>query len=371
MKNIDSRSHVRGESIYLDDIALVQGTLYACVFDSPVAHGKLKSVDTGEAEKSEGVFRVITAKDIIGENQIGGIVPDEPLLADGEVHFQGMPIAIVLAASEELTRKAAKKITVEIEPLEIVTDARVAAANGDLIVPPKKFKLGDTETAFSNCTHVFEGKAESGGQEHLYIETQGAFAMPTENAGLKVYSSTQGPTAVQRAVCRVTGLSMHEVEVDVQRLGGGFGGKEDQANAWAGIVAVASQLTKRPVKYALHRMEDMRATGKRHPYSSDYKIGLDANFKIIAYEASFYQNAGASCDLSPPVLERTLFHCTNSYFIPNVTATAYCCRTNLPPNTAFRGFGGPQGMFVIESAIAHAAEKLGVSATEIQLKNLI
>jgi len=371
MRNIDSHSHVRGESVYLDDIPVVRGTLYACVFDSPVAHGKLKSIDTSEAEKCDGVFRIITAKDLIGENQIGGIVPDEPLLAEGEVHFQGMPIAVVLADSEELARKAAKKITVEIDELEPVTDPRVAAASGDLIVAPKKFVLGDTAKAFSTCAHVFEGKVEQNGQEHLYIETQGAYAVPTENGGLKIYSSTQGPTAVQRAVCRVTGLAMHQVEVDVQRLGGGFGGKEDQANAWAGIVAVATQLTKRPVKYALHRMEDMRMTGKRHPYSSDYKIGLDEDLKIVAYEASFYQNAGASCDLSPPVLERTLFHCTNSYYIPNVTATAYCCRTNLPPNTAFRGFGGPQGMFVIESAIAHAAEKLGVSAAEIQRRNLL
>lgn len=371
MKNIDSHSHVRGESIYLDDIPVVQGTLYACVFDSPVAHGKLKSVDTSDAQKSEGVFCVITPKDLIGEIQIGGIVPDEPLLADGEVHFCGQPIAIVVATSEELARKAAKRITAEIEPLEVVTDPRVAAANGDLIVPPKKFVLGDTAAAFANCEHVFEGKTEQNGQEHLYIETQGAYAVLMENGGLRVYSSTQGPTAVQRAVCRVTGLPMHKVEVDVQRLGGGFGGKEDQANAWAAICAVASQLTKRPVKYALHRMEDMRMTGKRHPYSSDYKIGLDRDLKIVAYEATFYQNAGAACDLSPPVLERTLFHCTNSYFIPNVTATAYCCRTNLPPNTAFRGFGGPQGMFVIESAIAHAAEKLGVSASEIQRRNLI
>jgi len=371
LKNIDSKSHVRGESVYLDDIPVVRGTLYACVFDSLVAHGKLKSIDTSAAEISEGVFRVITAKDLIGENQIGGIVPDEPLLAEGEVHFQGMPIAVVVAESEELARKAAKKLKVEIDELAPVTDPRVAAANGDLIVPPKKFVMGSTADAFSTCEHIFEGKAEINGQEHLYIETQGAYAVPTENGGLRVYSSTQGPTAVQRAVCRVTGLAMHEVEVDVQRLGGGFGGKEDQANAWAGIVAVAAQLTKRPVKYALHRMEDMRMTGKRHPYSADYKIGLDKDLKIVAYEASFYQNAGASCDLSPPVLERTLFHCTNSYFIPNVTATAYCCRTNLPPNTAFRGFGGPQGMFVIESAIAHAADKIGVSAAEIQRRNLL
>jgi len=345
--------------------------LFACIFDSPIAHGRLTAVSTNEAEIGEGVVKVITAKDLVGENQIGGIIPDEPLLADTEVHFQGMPIAIVVATSEELARKAAKKIKVEIAPLEVVTDPRVAAANGDLIVPPKKFKLGDTEAAFKNCGHVFEGRTETNGQEHLYIETQGAYAVPTENGGLRVYSSTQGPTAVQRAVCRVTGLAMHQVEVDVQRLGGGFGGKEDQANAWACICAVAAQLTKRPVKYALHRMEDMRMTGKRHPYSSDYKIGFDKNFKIVAYDVTFYQNAGAACDLSPPVLERTLFHCTNSYFVPNVSATAYSCRTNLPPNTAFRGFGGPQGMFVIESAIAHAAEKLGVPASKIQRANLI
>jgi xanthine dehydrogenase large subunit len=371
MNNIDSHSHVRGESVYLDDIPLVHGTLFACVFDSPVAHGKLISIDTRDGETSEGVVRIITAKDLIGENQIGGIVPDEPLLADCEVHFQGMPIAVVLAESEELARKAAKKITVEIEPLEVVTDPRVAAAKGELIIPPKRFKMGDAESAFKDCAHVFEGRADVNGQEHLYIETQGAYAVPTENGGIKVYSSTQGPTAVQRAVCRVTGLAMHQVEVDVQRIGGGFGGKEDQANAWAAICAVGTQLTKRPVKYALHRMDDMRMTGKRHPYSADYKIGLDADLKIVAYDVTFYQNAGAAADLSPAVLERTLFHCTNSYFVPNVSAVAYSCRTNLPPNTAFRGFGGPQGMFVIESAIAHAAEKLGVPASEIQRKNLI
>ncbi|MDQ3181072.1 MAG: molybdopterin-dependent oxidoreductase [Acidobacteriota bacterium] len=371
MKNVDSKSHVRGESIYLDDIPLLQGTLFACVYDSPVAHGKLKSIDTTEAEKCAGVVKIITAKDLIGENQIGGILPDEPLFADKEVHFQGMPIALVLAETEEQARHAAKRITAEIEPLKIITDARIAQAKGELISPPKHFILGDAEKAFKKSEYYFGGRADSGGQEHLYIETQGAYSVPNEQGGMKINSSTQGPTAVQRCVSRVTALPMNLIEVDVTRLGGGFGGKEDQANAWAAMCAVGTQLTKRPVKYALHRMEDMRMTGKRHPYSADYKIGLDRDLKIVAYEVVFYQNAGAACDLSLPVLERTLFHCTNSYFIPNVTATAYSCRTNLPPNTAFRGFGGPQGMFVIESAIAHAAEKLGVSASEIQRKNLI
>lgn len=371
MKNLDSKSHVRGESVYLDDVPLLQGTLFACVYDSPIAHGKLKNIDFSEAEKAKGVVKIITAKDLIGENQIGGILPDEPLLADEEVHFCGMPIALVLAETEEQARAAAKLIKAEIEPLEVITDERVAQAKGELIAPPKTFKLGDSDKAFKDCEHIFEGQTYSNGQEHLYIETQGAYSIPTEQGGLKIYSSTQGPTAVQRAVSRVTSLPMNLIEVDVTRLGGGFGGKEDQANAWAALCAVGTQLTKRPVKYALRRMEDMRMTGKRHPYSADYKIGLDKDFKIIAYEATFYQNAGAACDLSLPVLERTLFHCTNSYFIPNVSATAFSCKTNLPPNTAFRGFGGPQGMFVIESAIAHAAEKLNVSASEIQQKNLI
>lgn len=371
MKNIDSKSHVRGESIYLDDVPLLQGTLYACVYDSPVAHGKLKSVDTSEAEKASGVVRIITAKDLIGANEIGGILPDEPLFADKEVHFCGMPIAMVLAETESAAHHAAKLIRAEIEPLAIITDEREAQAKGELIAPPKHFKLGDAETAFNNCEYIYEGRADVNGQEHLYIETQGAYTIPSEQGGMKIYSSTQGPTAVQRCVARVTGLPMNLIEVDVTRLGGGFGGKEDQANVWAALCAVGTQLTKRPVKYALHRMEDMRMTGKRHPYSADYKIGFDKNLKIVAYQTTFYQNAGASCDLSLPVLERTLFHCTNSYYIPNVSATAYSCKTNLPPNTAFRGFGGPQGMFVIESAIAHAAEKLGVSKDAIQRANLI
>ncbi len=369
--NLDSKSHVRGESVYLDDIPVVEGTLFAGVFDSAVAHGRLLSIETAAAESAPGVFRVITAKDLVGENEIGGILPDEPLLADGEVHFCGMPIAIVLAESDERARAAVKLIKAEIEPLEPVLDARDALARNSLIAPPKRFKLGDAESAFRSCAHVFEGRADSGGQEHLYIETQGAYTLPAENGGIRVYSSTQGPTAVQKAIAKVTGLPMNLIEVDVTRLGGGFGGKEDQANAWASICAVGTQLTRRPVKFSLHRMDDMRMTGKRHPYSSDYRIGLDANLKIIAYDVTFYQNAGAACDLSLPVLERTLFHCTNSYFVPNVSAVAYSCKTNLPPNTAFRGFGGPQGMFVIESAIAHAADALGVPRDEIQRRNLL
>ncbi len=371
MNNIDAKTHVRGQSIYLDDIPVIQGTLYAACFDSPIAHGVIKHLDISIAEQSKGVIKVITYKNIMGENQIGGIIPDEPLLAEHHVHFCGMPIALVIAETDEDARAAVKKIKVDIDPLPIITDPREAAAKGELIVPPRKFKLGDTTKAWNECAYIFEGTTETNGQEHLYIETQGAYAVPQENNSIKIYSSTQGPTAVQKTVSKVTGLAMHQIEIDVTRLGGGFGGKEDQANTWAALCAVAAHILKRPVKYALHRMEDMRMTGKRHPYSSDFKIGLNKDLKIMAYEATFYQNAGAAADLSSAVLERTLFHCTNSYYIPNVTATAYSCRTNLPPNTAFRGFGGPQGMFVIEAAIAKAADKLGIDKTVIQQKNLV
>lgn len=371
MQNIDAKTHVRGESVYLDDIPIINGTLFAACFDSPVAHGIIKNLDVSAAIESAGVIGVLTHKDIIGENQIGGIVPDEPLLADHHVHFCGMPIALVLAETDEEARAAVKKIKIDIEELHPIVDAREAAAKNELIVPPRKFTLGDTVNVWKNCDYIFEGQTETNGQEHLYIETQGAYAIPQENNSIKIYSSTQGPTAVQRAVSKVTGLSMHQIEIDVTRLGGGFGGKEDQANTWAALCALAVQITKRPVKYSLHRMEDMRMTGKRHPYSSDFKIGLNKDLKIIAYEATFYQNAGAAADLSPAVLERTLFHCTNSYYIPNVTATAYSCRTNLPPNTAFRGFGGPQGMFVIEAAIAKAANELKIDKDIIQQKNLL
>lgn len=371
MINIDAKNHVTGRSVYLDDIPVVQGTLYALIFDSGCAHGKIKSIDYSDAEALKGVVKIITHRDIRGENQIGGIIPDEPLLAIDEVHFWGMPVAIIVAESESIARKAKKLIRAEYEPLPVITDPREAKEKGKLIVPPRTFKIGNAENIWDSCKYVFSGRADSNGQEHLYIETQGAYAIPAEGGNIKLYSSTQGPTAVQRTAAKVLGVGMHKVEVDVTRLGGGFGGKEDQATMWAVCCAVAASILQRPVKYSVNRMDDMRISGKRHPYSSDYKIGLDENLKITAYEVTFYQNAGAAADLSPAVMERTMFHATNSYYIPNATITAYSCKTNLPPNTAFRGFGGPQGMFVIESAIVHAATELNIDASEIQKANLL
>jgi xanthine dehydrogenase large subunit len=371
MQNLDSHQHVRGESVYLDDIPVQQGTLYAAVYDSPVAHGIIDALDFSAAEAYPGVVRILTYHDIPGENQIGGIVPDEPALAEHHVHFRGQPVALVLAETDAIARHARTLIKADISLLPIITDPREAAEKGEFIVPPRTFRCGDVTAAWGQCAHIIEGVAESGGQEHLYLETQGAYGYPTEHGSIRLYSSTQGPTAVQRHAARVLGVGMNHIEVDVTRLGGGFGGKEDQATPWGVLVALAVHVLRRPVKLVLHRLDDLRMTGKRHPYSSDYRIGFDENLKIIAYEADFYQNAGASADLSPAVLERTLFHCTNTYAIPNVRATARSCRTNLPPNTAFRGFGGPQGMYVIEAALAHAAETLGVPKRLLQERNLL
>ncbi|MEA1881071.1 MAG: molybdopterin cofactor-binding domain-containing protein, partial [Candidatus Marinimicrobia bacterium] len=371
MKNIDSKGHVTGKSIYVDDIPIINGTLYGIIFDSPLAHGHIDSVDYTKALARPGVIKILTHENIPGENQIGGIIPDETLFAENDVHFQGQPIALIIAESDQIGFEARKLIDIHISEKDVIVDPREAQKKDQLIFPPRTFSLGNTESAWEKCAHIFEGQADSNGQEHLYIETQGAYAMPLENGHIRISSSTQGPTAVQRTAAKVLKVGMHKIEVDVVRLGGGFGGKEDQATPWGVMAALGVQILNKPVKVILSRMDDMRMTGKRHPYSSDYKIGFSKNLKIVAYETTLYQNAGAAADLSPAVMERTLFHATNSYFIPNVKATAYSCKTNLPPNTAFRGFGGPQGMFVIESALAHAAQELGISAYQLQKNNLL
>ncbi len=370
-KHIDMERHVRGTSLYVDDLPLLDGTLFAHVVQSPVAHGRIINMDFQPAMQVAGVKHVICARDIPGENQIGGIFPDEPLFAEGTVHFCGQPIALVVAESEAIARHAAAQVVLEIEELKAVVKPRDAFRAGSIIGKTRTFELGEPDRVWQDCSLIVEGQGDCGGQEHLYIETQGAYAIPGELGHVRIVSSTQGPTAVQRTAARVLKLPMHAIEVDVTRLGGGFGGKEDQATPWAVMAALAALLLKRPVKLVLHRLDDMAMTGKRHPYEFDYKIGLNEEHKILAYEVMFYQDAGAAADLSPAVLERTLFHFTNSYFVPNARATATSCRTHVTPHTAFRGFGGPQGMFAIEAAIEHAASQLHIPAYQIQQENLL
>ena len=236
--NIDAANHVTGRSIYVDDIPMMEGVLFVKVFDSPNAHGIIKSIDFAAASQMPGVVKIFSCKDIPGENQIGGIIADEPLLADNEVHYQGQPILLIVAENEDAAEEALHLIKIEIESLPVITDPREAFRQGRLLSNSRKFVKGDVAAAFEKCKYIFEGPAETGGQEHLYLETQGAYAYPTEHNSVKIFSSTQGPTAVQRTVARVLGVGMHKVEIDVARIGGGFGGKEDQASAWGTMAAM-------------------------------------------------------------------------------------------------------------------------------------
>lgn len=371
MKRIDAFSHTRGESQYVDDIPPPAEMLYAAVFSSPVMHGKILSLHTEDAYSLNGIVAVLTSENIPGENQIGPIIPDKELLASNEVHYVGQPVAVVVGTSQEIVLKGVKKITLDVAELPAITDPKEAFKEKKIIGTPRTFTLGNVDTAWEKCDLIVEGSCDIGGQEHVYLETQRARAVPLEGNCIRIHSSTQGPSAVQRHAAKILGLPSYCIEVDVNRLGGAFGGKEDRATPWACMAALAAWHTGKPVELVLRRADDVKMTGKRHPYKSDFKIGVTKDGKILAYEVKHYQNSGATADLSTAVLERTLFHSTNSYFIPNVRIFAVCCRTNLPSNTAFRGFGAPQGMFVMESAITKAAEKLGIPREEIQQKNLL
>lgn len=370
MRHCDSELHVTGRSKYVDDVPAPTGMLHAAVFGSPVAHGNILSLDTSKALELPGVIAVYTFKDIPGNGYLGHIVADEPLLANGKVVFHNQPMALVIAESHEAARNGVLACTTKIEELTPITCPRKAFEAGETHQELRVFEKGNIDDAWEKCTHIVSGKVDLHGQEHLYLETNRSRVIPMEDGQLKVYSSTQNPSGTQKTIAALLDLPMNKVEIDVKRLGGGFGGKEDQATHWACMASLATYKLKRPVQIVLNRVDDMRMTGKRHPYKQDYRIGLDADGLILAYEVDHYQNSGAFMDLSNPVLERTCLHTTNAYGIPNVRIRAVPCRTNLPSNTAFRGFGGPQGMFPLEMAIAKAAKKMDVSTDWIQSKNI-
>ncbi len=371
-RNPDSVLNVMGKTTYIDDMPENSGMLHAAIVCSPSAHGSFTGLDTSAALAYAPGVHVLTAADVPGDNQLGTAVADEQMLATGEWHFRGQVLALVLAPSRSVARRSAARVAITgRQDLPVVVDPRVAFRRGDIILSPRTQVTGDPEAAFASCDVVVSGRVESGGQEHVYLETQGAIAYPEDSGGVRVFSGTQSPSGVQSIIARVLGLPKNLVEVETRRLGGAFGGKEDQASGWAALASLGAVKTGLPVKLYLNRRDDMVSTGKRHPYSSDYKIGLKKDGTILAFEADYYQNAGAATDLSPAILPRTLFHAAGAYHIPNVRATGTMCRTNLVPFTAFRGFGGPQGLFVIESAIEKAARALGMDPVDIQRKNLL
>ena len=370
MKNEDMGMHVRGTSRFVDDIPAPEGCLHAVLYTSPVARGKIISLDVSRAAAAKGVAAVYTHRDVPGLNQVGHVLKDQPLLAIDSVEYIGQPIALVVADTPRNAQRAVKLISADIEKLEAVFDPREAAAKGLIHGARRVLVNGEPEAAFAKCKYVAQGRLSSGPQEHFYFETQRALAVPGEHDTIKVYASAQSPGAFHRHLAEVLGIPMHKVELDIRRLGGGFGGKESTA-VWIVAPAMAAFILKRPVKLVLGRNEDIATSGKRHAYEYDYKLGLDAEGKILAYEIDLFQHAGACADISLAVLGRSFLHVTGSYNVPNVRITAVSCRTNIPPNNAFRGFGVPQGTFSIEAALQHAAELMGADAEGLKHKNLL
>lgn len=370
MKNTDMEMHVRGRSLFIDDIPTPANLLHAVLFTSPVAKGRIKRLDVAAARKAKNVAAVFTHLDVPGKNQIGHIAEDQPFLAEEELEYIGQPIALVVADTRRDARAACKLIELEVEPGEPVFDPREAFRRG-LIHGKKRIQVcGDTEQAFKKCKYVIEGSTASGPQEHYYFETQRALALPVEDDTLKVIASSQSPGAYHHHIAEILGIPQHKIELEIRRMGGAFGGKESTA-VWVVAPAFAARLLNRPVKLILDRNDDIATSGKRHAYVFDYRIGLDAAGRILAYEVDFYQQAGGCADISLPVLGRSFLHATSAYHIPNVKITAVSCKTNIPPNNAFRGFGVPQAVFSMEAALYHAAEEIGLPHEELQFKNLL
>ena len=363
--------HVAGAAPYVDDIAEVQGTLHAALGLSPVAHGALKSVDVALLRAQPGVVAVITAADIPGANECGPIVHDDPILADGTVHYLGQPVFAVIAHTRLQARRAAAlaKQAIQVDALPPVLTALEAHARQQYVVPPMKLNRGDAAAALPAAKHRAQGRFSLGGQEQFYLEDQISYAIPQEDGGLLIHCSTQHPSEMQHTVAHALGRGSHKVQVVCRRMGGGFGGKESQSALFACVAAIASAQLKRPVKLRPDRDDDMLVTGRRHGFEFQWDVGHDDEGRITGVQVEMVANAGFSADLSPPVMTRALCHFDNAYWLPDVAMGGYCARTNTQSNTAFRGFGGPQGALAIEMILDDVARRLGRDALDVRRAN--
>ena len=367
----ESVAHLAGQSTFVDDWPLPDTTLFATVVTSPVARGVLQSLETEAAFAVQGVRYVLSAQDIPGINQIGDIVPDERLLADAELKFRGKPVALVLADTQDAAREGASRVIVHADALTPTFDVQEAYNKGKLFGEERVFRKGDTDDGFAQAHWIVEGTVDCQAQEHLYFETQVALALPLDDHRLKILSASQNPSSIQKFAAQVLGLPMNAIEVEVPRLGGAFGGKEEQAKPWALLAALGAYVSGRPVKLVLNRQEDMAWTGKRHPYHARYRLGARKDGSLCAYDVQFLQDGGSVADLSTAILERTLFHATNAYALENVRITAASCHTNRPSNTAFRGFGAPQAIMTLECALDHLAQSMGKPRWQLQQAHLL
>ncbi|WP_138421643.1 xanthine dehydrogenase molybdopterin binding subunit [Maritimibacter alexandrii] len=362
--------HVTGAARYIDDIPVPADCLHLAFGLSHVARGVISSMDLTAVRTAPGVVRVITAADLPGVNDISSAAHDEPLLAPGEVHYHGQPIFLVVATSHRLAREAAAKAEVVIDPKPaILTIDDAVAVRSYFEGGPLTWKRGDVDPAMAKADTIIEGKIEIGGQEHFYLEGQISLASPQDNGDMVLATSTQHPTEIQHKVAEALGTPFHAVRVETRRMGGGFGGKESQGNALAIACAVAAHLTGKPCKMRYDRDDDMIITGKRHDFRIGYKAGVDAKGKLVAVEFDQYVRCGWSQDLSLPVADRAMLHADNAYFIPNIRITSHRMKTNTCSATAFRGFGGPQGMVGIERVMDHMAHRLGMDPLEFRQAN--
>jgi xanthine dehydrogenase large subunit len=361
--------HVTGQALYIDDMPEPAGTLHVALILSPVAAGRLRKLDLAAVASAPGVVAVLGPRDIPGKNDVAPVGQNEPLFAFDQVDYAGQPLAMVVGETLDAARHAAERAVIDIEAGEAIIDVETALARKAYVQAPQTLLRGDPDAALQSAPHKLTAEFSVGGQEHFYLEGQVAFALPGEDGDMVVHSSTQHPTEVQHICARLLGCDFNRVTAVVRRLGGGFGGKESNASWVAAAAALAANATGKPAKLRLPREIDMIATGKRHPFHYRYTVGFDGEGRVLALDAVLAADAGWSLDLTPGVVARALTHTDNAYWIPHFRAVGYACRTNKQSNTAFRGFGGPQGIVVMEDAIDRIAHQLGRDADDLRALN--
>ena len=365
-----ARAQVAGAATYVDDIAELKGTLYAAPIMSAVAHGKLLGIDFSAALAMPGVVDVVLARDVPGDKMLAAFAGDEPIFAEHTVQHVGQVVGVVVASSVMQARRAARKVVCSIENLPAMLNVHAALVARSYVLPPVFVKRGDAQAALNTAQHTLHGTLEVGGQEHFYLEGQVAYAVPQEQGQTLVYSSTQHPGEVQHWVAHALGVDNHAVRVECRRMGGGFGGKETQAGHLAVWASIAAHKLRRPVKLRLDRDEDFMITGKRHPFAYEYTVGFNDTGRITGLKMMMAVNCGFSADLSGPVADRAVFHVDNAYFLEHVDIVSYRLKTNTQSHTAFRGFGGPQGVVVIENIMGDIARHLKLDALDVRKRNL-
>ena len=362
--------HVTGAARYIDDIPTPAGTLHLAFGLSQVARGKITGIDLSAVEASPGVVSVLTADDLAFANDVSPSAHDEPLLATGEVHYVGQPVFLVVAESHLAARKAARKAKIDIaEEKPILSIDEALTANSRFEDGPRVWAKGDVDEALKDAPRRLTGSIEMGGQEHFYLEGQAALALPQENGDMVVHSSTQHPTEIQHKVADALGIPMNGVRCEVRRMGGGFGGKESQGNALAVACAIAARATGQACKMRYDRDDDMVITGKRHDFRIDYDVGFDADGRLVGVDFTQYTRCGWAMDLSLPVADRAMLHADNAYLLPTARITSHRLKTNTQSATAYRGFGGPQGVLGIERVMDAIAHDLGIDPIHVRQRN--